>query len=57
MGIAGDIKIDETIAVVVAPRGPGHKAAARNAGLFSDIFELAIAETVVKGAAAEAGHK
>src|SRR6266566_276350 len=57
MGIAGDEKIHETIAVVVAPRRPGHKATADDTGLFSDVLELTVAEGVIKGAAPEAGHK
>src|SRR4030095_3355555 len=57
MGVARDEKIHVTIAVVVAPRRAGHKAAAADTSLFRDVFELAVAETVIKGAAAEAGYK
>src|SRR6266404_2818352 len=54
MGVAGDVEIDETITVVVAPGRAGHKAAAADTGLFGDVLELAVAETVVERAAAEA---
>src|SRR5260370_695870 len=54
MGIAGDVEIDETVAVVVAPGGAGHEAAAADTGLFGDVLEFAVAETVVERAAAEA---
>ncbi len=57
MGVAGDKEIDEAVAVVVAPGGAGHEAAAADAGFFGDVLELAIAEAVVERAAAKPGHK
>src|SRR5260370_8253715 len=57
MGVARDVKVDEAVAVVIAPGRPGHEAAATDSGLFGDVLEFAIAQTVVQRAAAEAGHK
>src|SRR5438128_397457 len=48
MGIAGDEKIHETVAVVVASRRAGHKATADDTGLFSDVLELPVAARVLK---------
>src|SRR6266403_5027256 len=57
MGVAGNEKIDEAVAVVVAPGCPGHEAAPTNASFFGDVLELTVAQAVVERAAAEAGHK
>src|SRR5260370_19476732 len=57
MGVARDVKIDEAVAVVVAPGRAGHKSATADSRLFGDILEFAVAQTVVQCAAAEAGHK
>src|SRR5229473_176504 len=43
MRIAGDEKIDEAVAVIVAPGSAGHEAAAADAGFFGDVLELAVA--------------
>src|SRR3989440_2356885 len=57
MGVARDIKIDEAVAVVVAPSLASHESAAADSCFFGDILELAVAEPVIEGAAAEAGHE
>src|SRR5713101_223654 len=57
MGITGDEKIDEAIAVVVAPGSAGHEAAALDARLFGDVLELAVAQAVVESAAAKPGDE
>jgi hypothetical protein len=43
MGIAGNVKINEAVAVVVAPGSAGHEAAAADTGFFGDVLEFAVA--------------
>ncbi len=57
MGVAGDVKIDEAVAVVIAPGGAGHKAAAADTGFLGYVLKFAVAKAVVERAATEAGHK
>src|SRR5207245_4440294 len=57
MGIAGHEKIHKAVAVVVAPSRSGHEAAAANSGLFRDVLEFAVAETVVESAATIPGDE
>src|SRR5437660_641879 len=57
MGIAGDVQVDETVAVVVAPGCASHEATATNSCLLGDVLELAVAEAVVEGASPIAGYK
>src|SRR2546427_1745750 len=57
MGIAGNEEIDKTIAVVITPCRPGHKAAAADSGLFGNVLEFAVAETMVKRTASISGNE
>src|SRR5258708_25516455 len=53
MGVAGDTKIETAAAVVVAPGGAGHEAAAADSRIFRDGLELAITDALVDRAAAD----
>src|SRR5207247_1967352 len=57
MRIAGDVQVNEAVAVVVAPSRASHESAASDSCLISDVLELAVAKPMVESAAAEAGHK
>src|SRR6266478_6436112 len=57
VGVAGDVKVDETVAVVIAPGSAGHKAAAADTGFLGYVLKFAVAKAVVERAATEAGHK
>ncbi len=57
MGVAGNEQVDVAVAVVVAPGGTGHEAAAADTGFVSDVFKLAVAEIVVQDAAGVTGDK
>src|SRR5260221_7655234 len=53
---SSDLKVDEAIAVIIAPGRAGHKSATADSRLCGDVLKFAVAKAVVKGAAAEAGR-
>src|SRR5579859_4914560 len=57
MGVARDKEIDVAVAIVVAPRGAGHEAAAPDASLVGDILEFAVAQVAIESAAGVAGNE
>ena len=57
MDIARDEQVDITVAIVIAPGGPGAEPTATDAGFFGDIFKLAIPEVAVEDVSAIAGNE
>src|SRR5260370_25483842 len=49
--------MDVAVAIVVAPGGAGHEAAAADTGLVCDVFKLAAAKMAVEGVAGVSGDE